>query len=126
MPTRASKIRSAVLVGFPKGLEDALANLLGKQPYSVLRTTSPTKATELLATVRIDLIVVSHRCSVASVVKLTEALGQPRATRVIVLLAGHDPEAEKRYHAAGLQYVLSMPVTAEDLLRVGGAPSNHA
>ena len=113
-----SDSRTAVLVGFSKGLEDALYVMLASSQYSIARVASPNKAIELLTARHVDLIVASSRCPVASVVKLTESLGRPRETRVIVLLAGHDPEAERRYEESGLKYVMHMPVNAEDLLRV--------
>jgi CheY-like chemotaxis protein len=112
-----SDLRAAVLVGFPKGLGDALAVVLGSRHFCVLKTPSAGKAIELLQNLWVDLVIASSRCSASSVVELTESLGQPRQTRVIVLLAGHDPEVERRYRNAGLQYVWTMPVTAEDLLR---------
>jgi two-component SAPR family response regulator len=110
--------RTAVLVGFSKGLEDALFLMLASSHHSIIRIASTTKAIELLETRHVDLVVASGRCPAASVVKLTESLGRPRETRVIVLLAGHDPEAERRYRESGLKYVMHMPVNAEDLLRV--------
>jgi CheY-like chemotaxis protein len=116
---RQSEPRQAVLVGFPKGLEDALTVLLASRSFAVRRTPSASKAIELFQSLRPDLVVASNRCSAASVLELTDALGQPRDTRVIVLIAGHDREAEQRYRDAGLQHVLSMPVNADELLRAG-------
>jgi CheY-like chemotaxis protein len=118
LETKGTGARTAVLVGFAKGLEDALSVLLGSR-HSVRVTPSASRAIELIQTMRVDLVVASSRCPPESVVELTEALGQPRQARVIVLIAGHDPESEQRYRAAGLRYVLTMPVSAEDLLRAG-------
>jgi DNA-binding NtrC family response regulator len=110
--------RVAVLVGFPEGLERALSGLLESRQLSVHRCQGVSDVIELLRATRADLVVVSSRCSAAAVVDLTERLGQPRRTRVIVLLAGRDPEAERGYRAGGLEYVMTMPVHADDLLRV--------
>ena len=110
-----------MLIGFSTGLEDALTVVLSSD-YSVLRAADTAEALELLETLRVDLFIASSRCSVASVVKLTESLGQPREARVVVLLAGPDPAAERAYRAAGLQYVLHMPVRADELLRLGTPP----
>jgi len=107
----------AVLVGFTKGLEEVLSIVLASSHYTVFKTPTPSKAMKVLRAQRVDLVVASSRCSIASMVKLTESLGQPRKTRVIVLLAGHSPEAERRYREAGLQYVMHMPIHADDLLR---------
>ena len=93
--------------------------LLGSHRFAVQITPSASKAIEIIARTRVHLVVASSRCPPSSVLELTEALGTPRYARVIVLIAGHDPEAEGRYRAAGLQYVLTMPVSAEDLLRAG-------
>jgi CheY-like chemotaxis protein len=111
--------RAVILVGFPKGLEEALSVLLGSHHFTVRSTPSASKAIELIQTARVDLVVASSRCPPSSVLELTEALGTPRQARVIVLIAGHDPVAEQRFRDAGLQYVLTMPVSAEDLLRAG-------
>jgi AcrR family transcriptional regulator len=113
--------RRGVIVGFAKGLEDALAGLLESQRFAVRRTRDVPEAIGFLRTTSVELVVASGRCSASSVVQLVDALGEPRTARVLVLLAGRDPEAERRYHAAGLKYVMSMPVTAEDLLRAGSA-----
>lgn len=112
-------VRTAVLVGFPKGLEDALSVLLRSRQFEVRITPSASKATELIQTAHVDLVVASSRCPPSSILELTDALGKPRQARVIVLIAGHDLESEQRYRAAGLKYVLTMPVSAEDLLRAG-------
>jgi DNA-binding NtrC family response regulator len=106
-----------VLIGFARGLEEALSIVLAASHYSVISIADPGRALEALAAAHVDLVVASSRCSIASVVELAESFGQPRETRVIVLLAGPDPEAERRYRAAGLRYVMHMPVHAEDLLR---------
>jgi DNA-binding NtrC family response regulator len=110
--------RIAVLVGFSQGLEDALHVMLTSSACSVVTIASPNKAIKLLETRHVDVVVVSARCPIAAVVRLTESFGRPRKTRVVVLLAGHDAEAERRYRKAGLQYVMHMPVNAEDLLQV--------
>ena len=115
---RGPDLRTAVLIGFAKGLEEALSVVLESSDYSVVKVATPTKAIELLSAGSVDLVIASGRCPIALMVKLTESLGQPRETPVIVLLAGHDPEAERRYREAGLRYVLNMPINAEDLLRV--------
>ena len=111
--------RMAVLVGFPKGLENALSMLLGSRDFTVRVTPSASKAIELIQIMRVDLVVASSRCPPTSVLELTEALGKPRQARVIVLIAGDDPESVQRYRAAGLRYVLTMPVSVEELLRAG-------
>jgi hypothetical protein len=113
-------LQTALLIGFPRGLEDALSVVLAGH-YTVVTTSSPIKAIELLAERAVHLLIASGRCSIASVVRLTEALGHPREARVIVLLAGRDPEAERRYRDAGLRYVLHMPVKVEDLIRLAGS-----
>ena len=118
---RSPGSRTAVLIGFSTGLEDALTVVLSSD-YSVLKAADTAEALELLETLRVDLFIASSRCSVASVVKLTESLGQPREARVVVLLAGPDAAAERVYRAAGLQYVLHMPVRADELLRLGMQP----
>ena len=115
--SRMSESPVALLVGFSRGLEEALSIVLVSRDYSVVKVATPTKAVEIFGTRVVDLVVASSRCSISSVVMLTKALGEPRATRVIVLLAGHDPEAERRYREAGLQYVMQMPVHVDDLLR---------
>jgi hypothetical protein len=117
---------TAVLIGFPRGLEDALSVVLAAH-YTVVRTPSAARAIELLRERRVELLIASSRCPITSVVKLTEALGRPRKARVIVLLAGRDPEAERLYREAGLRYVLHMPVKVEDLMRVSGSlPETHS
>lgn len=129
-PTRADRDEdadqgtggAAFLVGFPESLETALSVLLTSHHFSVQAIPSVSDAIEQLADTHVDLVLASSRCSSASVVKLTEALGQPRQTRVIVLLAGRDREVERRYRAAGLKYVMTMPVNAEDLLQVAFPP----
>ena len=113
--------QNAVLIGFTRGLEEVLSGVLASSYSSVVKCATPGKAMELLEARPFDLVVASSRCSISSMVKLTELLGQPRATRVIVLLAGHDPEAEQRYREAGLQYVMHMPVHLDDLLRAAGS-----
>jgi AcrR family transcriptional regulator len=109
----------AVIVGFAKGLGDAIAGLLESQGFAVRRVDAVPEAIGLLEEISVELVVASGRCSAGSVVQLVDALGEPRTTRVLVLLAGRDPDAERRYRAAGLKYVMSMPVTAADLLRAG-------
>jgi DNA-binding NtrC family response regulator len=111
--------RLAVLIGFPPGLADALSIVLSGSGYSVTTAATAEKAGTLLETRRANLFVASSRCSPASVVKLTESLGRPREARVLVLLAGPDSEAEREYRKAGLKHVLHMPVSADDLIRVG-------
>jgi DNA-binding NtrC family response regulator len=111
--------RLAVLIGFSPGLEEALSIVLATSGYSVATTTSAEEAGAQRETRRADLFVASSRCSPASVVKLTESLGRPREARVLVLLAGPDSEAEREYRRAGLKHVLHMPVSADDLLRLG-------
>jgi CheY-like chemotaxis protein len=118
---RSPGSRTVVLIGFSSGLEDALSVILSSD-YSVLTAANTAQAMELLETLRVDLFIASSRCSVASVVKLTESLGQPREARVVVLLAGPDPAAERVYRAAGLQYVLHMPVRADELLQLRTQP----
>ena len=115
--------RVAVLMGFAGGLEDALASVLRSSGYSVLTTRSAAEAMELFKA-RADLFIASGRCSAASVVKLTESLGRPRAARVVVLLAGPDPEAERAYRSAGVKYVMHMPVRADDLINLDLLPPN--
>jgi CheY-like chemotaxis protein len=124
MPTSSqptTDVRTAVLVGFPKGLEEALSVILTSSLFSVHKVASAQEVIELWRSRRVDLVIASNRCSSDSVLELTDALGYPRETRVIVLLAGYDPEAERGYRTAGLRYVLTMPVTAEDLLRLGSS-----
>jgi DNA-binding response OmpR family regulator len=116
--SNAAATGRAVLVGFPQALETALSALLASRQFVVHALPEPSAAIELVRTTRIDLVLASSRCSTASVVMLTEALGKPRSTRVIVLLAGRDRAVERRYREAGLAYVMTMPVDIDDLLRV--------
>jgi response regulator RpfG family c-di-GMP phosphodiesterase len=117
--------RNAALVGFPRGLEDALAELLGAQGLAVFRLETETEAAELLLTTKVELVVASGRCTEASVMRLVDVLGAPRTTRVLVLLTGRDIEAERRYREAGVHFVMTMPVTVEDLLRAGGPAASR-
>jgi DNA-binding response OmpR family regulator len=111
--------RIAALVGFPPGLAEALTVLLTSRHFAIHQTPSASKTIELFQSVDLDLVVASNRCPPESIVELTAALGHPRRARVIVLLAGKNDDVERRYRDAGLRYVLTMPVTAEDLLRAG-------
>jgi DNA-binding response OmpR family regulator len=111
--------RTALLIGFPKGLEEAISVVLASSHFAVTVMGSAAQAMELLAATPVDLLVASGRCSPGSIVKLTQLLGERRKTRIIVLLAGHDQEAERRYREAGIQYVLHMPVNVDDLLGMG-------
>ena len=49
-------VRTAVLVGFPRGLEDALSVLLRSRQFTVRITPSARKATELIQTAHVDLV----------------------------------------------------------------------
>ncbi len=112
--------RAALLVGFARGLEDALAGLLGPHGFTIHRVGTVADAVTLLAATPAHLVVASGRCPAASVVRLVAALGEPRTARVLVMLAGRDVEAERRYREAGLKHIMTMPVTVAEILRVGG------
>lgn len=120
MIDRGGVDRAALLVGFARGLEDALAGLLGPQGFTIHRVRTVADAVTLLSATPAQLVVASGRCPATSVVRLVAALGEPRTARVLILLAGRDVEAERRYREAGLKHIMTMPVTVAELLRVGG------
>jgi response regulator RpfG family c-di-GMP phosphodiesterase len=112
--------RTAVVVGFAASLGDALGELLRPQGFTVHRLETELDAVAFLSGTVVDLVIASGRCQAPAVVELVAALGEPRVARVLVLLAGRDAEAERRYREAGLKHIMRMPVTAAELLRAGG------
>jgi hypothetical protein len=114
-----SEPRNVVLLGFAEGLENAIAGLLARRAYTVHRTRTVPDALDVLRMVPAEFVIASPRCAPPAVLEVVSALGEPRTTRVVVLLAGRDVENERRYRAAGLKHILTMPVTATELLRAG-------
>ena len=111
--------RTALLVGFSRDLERALAGFLARHGYTVMSTTAPEDAAVQLDRFRPDLMVVTDRVGRAVILSLLTRMGTARTTRVVVLLPGVDPEAESVYRAAGVRVVLRMPVRPDELVRAG-------
>lgn len=112
--------RSALLVGFARGLQAAIGDLLQRHGFIVDVVAGPETALVALRQAAPHLLVVTGRCGVEAILELIAVLPAPRRTRVVVLLPGPDPAAEREYRAAGVRVVLRMPVGADDLLRRAG------
>ncbi len=112
--------RSALLVGFAHGLQAAIGDLLQRHGFRVDVVPGTDKALTALQQAAPHLLVVTGRCGVDAILQLIAVLPSPRRTRIVVLLPGPDPAAERDYRAAGVRFVLRMPVGAEDLLRRAG------
>ncbi|HEU5210302.1 MAG TPA: hypothetical protein VFU06_12985 [Longimicrobiales bacterium] len=112
--------RSALLVGFARGLQAAIGDLLQRHGFEVENVPGPDHAVLRVRTTPPHLLVITGRCGVDGLLTIMGELGAPRRTRIVVLLPGPDPVAEKQYRAAGVRVVLRMPVGAEDLLRRAG------
>lgn len=115
-----SAARSALLVGFARGLQAAIADLLQRHGFSVEHVSGPDDAVLHVRATPPNLLVITGRCGVDGLVRIMGELPAPRNTRIVVLLPGPDPAAEKQYRAAGVRVVLRMPVGAEDLVRRAG------
>lgn len=111
--------RTALLVGFSRDLESALAGFLGRHGFITLSAAAPEDAAAQLTRFRPDLMVITDRVGRAVILSLVTRLGERRTTRVVVLLPGVDPEAEAVYRAAGVRVVLRMPVRPDELVRAG-------
>lgn len=115
-----SPARSALLVGFARGLQATIGDLLQRHGFEVQHVPGPEHAVVHVRTAPPNLLVITGRCGVEGLLSIMSELGAPRRTRIVVLLPGPDPVAEKQYRAAGVRVVLRMPVGAEDLLRRAG------
>jgi len=115
-----SAARSALLVGFAHGLQAAIGDLLQRHGFDVAHVPGPEHAALRVRTTPPSLLVITGRCGVEGLLSIMNELGAPRGTRIVVLLPGPDPVAEKQYRAAGVRVVLRMPVGADDLLRRAG------
>lgn len=114
-----SDARVALLVGFRPGLETAIAGLLEEAGVVVLRLPVISEADRVTSGRVPDLLVTSDRCNPDLILRLVASYGTPRRTRVIVLLAGRNAETERIYRDAGLRAILTMPVSAQDLIKAG-------
>jgi ActR/RegA family two-component response regulator len=112
--------RSALLVGFARGLQAAIGDLLERHGFTVDHVPGPEHAASHVRTAPPSLLVITGRCGVDGLLTIMGELQSPRRTRIVVLLPGPDPVAERQYRAAGVRVVLRMPVGAEDLLRRAG------
>ncbi len=118
--------RSALLVGFARGLQSAIGDLLQRHGFAVEHVPGPEHAALQVRTSPPHLLVITGRCGVDGLLSIMNELGAPRGTRIVVLLPGPDPVAEKQYRAAGVRVVLRMPVGADDLLRRAGVSEEQA
>ncbi len=116
------RVRYALVVGFRGGLQVAISDVLARHGFAVSTALETEQATQRFATDVPNLVVVTGRCGVEAILSLIAALPVPRTTRVVVLLPGPDPHAEREYRAAGVRVVLRMPVNAEDLVKRLVAP----
>jgi DNA-binding response OmpR family regulator len=116
-------LRTAFIVGFVGGLQSAIADMLARHGFAVLPMAAPQHAIHRFSESVPNLVVVTGRCGVPDVVHLIDALPKPRTTRIVVLLPGPDPDAERQYRAAGVRVVLRMPVAVDDLIARLVAPT---